>query len=472
MKFNSIEFLIFLGVTFFVLWSVKRNLKVFNILLLIISYVFYAWWDYRFLFLIIFSSLIDYTVGYWIPKSQHKKALIGISLSVNLGLLMFFKYANFFIESFQDLLHQLNLQANYQTLSIILPVGISFYTFQTLSYSLDVYKGKIKPEKNLVAFLNYVSFFPQLVAGPIERATTFLPQFSRERIYNYPQAVAGLRLLLYGFFKKMVIADNIGIQVDAVYQNYDTNNGFSLYVASALFFVQLYADFSAYTDIARGVAKLLGFELVKNFKTPLFAKSFPEFWSRWHISLTNWFRDYLFIWLAGLNKKSSLWRIISTIILFVVIGFWHGANYTFIIFGLIHGLGFIPRILSRNNKQIRKALSFLNEHKVASIFSMLGTYSILSLTAVLFRSPNITTATAIFRSITQDFGSTLNQGLLSVLPIALGILTFEWITRDKKHPFYVENLHPYVRRTLYVVMIILILLYGYFGKEPFYYFQF
>ncbi len=472
MKFNSIEFLVFLCATFFVLWNVRKNLKAFNILLLLVNYVFYAWWDLRFLLLILFSSFVDYTVGYFIPNSRHKKLLIGISLCINLGLLMFFKYVNFFIESFQDLLHQLNLEANYHTLNIILPVGISFYTFQTLSYSLDVYKGKVKPEKNIIAFLNYVSFFPQLIAGPIERATTFLPQFSKARIFNYPQAVQGLRLLLYGFFKKMVIADNLGIQIDYVYATYDTQNGFSLFFATALFFVQLYTDFSAYTDIARGVAKLLGFELVRNFKTPLFSRSIPEFWSRWHISLTNWFRDYFYLWFAGLYRKSTVWRILSSIILFVVIGFWHGANYTYIIFGFIHGISFAPRILSRHSKNLRTLFSFLKENKVASIFAMFGTYSLITISGVFFRSPNIDIAFSIYDSVFNNFGSSIHPALLKVSALAAGILAYEWITKERDHPFYVEGFHPYVRRGLYVVMTILILLYGYFGKEPFYYFQF
>jgi D-alanyl-lipoteichoic acid acyltransferase DltB (MBOAT superfamily) len=419
-----------------------------------------------------FSSVVDFTVGYYMPKTDHKKLLMGISLSINLGLLMFFKYFNFFIESTQDLFNQIGFQANLHVLQIILPVGISFYTFQTLSYSLDVYKGRVKPEQNFIAFLNYVSFFPQLVAGPIERATTFLPQFAQKKVFSYPQAVAGMRLILYGFFKKMVVADSIGLQVDAVYANSQDQNGITLFVASALFFVQLYADFSAYTDIARGVGKLLGFELVKNFKTPLYSKSIPEFWSRWHISLTNWFRDYLFIWLASLNKTSTLWRIIATLILFLVIGFWHGANYTFIVFGLVHGLGFIPRILARKNSGLRDVLNYLNTNKVASIFSMIGTYSLLSLTAVLFRSENIAKAKQIYSAIFNNFQYDVPSELLGVLPLTFVLLVFEWINKDKPHPFYMVNLQPILRRSIYVGLILTILLHGYFGKEPFYYFQF
>ena len=270
----------------------------------------------------------------------------------------------------------------------------------------------------------------------------------------------------------MVIADNLGIQIDAVYGNYESHNGFTLFFATALFFVQLYTDFSAYTDIARGVAKLLGFELVRNFKTPLFSRSVPEFWSRWHLSLTNWFRDYLFLWLAGLNKKSTLWRILSTVILFVVIGFWHGANYTFIIFGFIHGISFAPRILSRHSKKLRNLYSFLKENQIASILSMIGTYAFITYAGVFFRAPDIQIAFSIYDSMHYAFGTGIHQELLDVAPIALGILTFEWVTKSHQHPFYVDNLHPVLRKLLYVAMILTILLYGYYGKEPFYYFQF
>ncbi len=472
MKFNSIEFLLFLALAFQILWTLRKSLKAFNLVLLVFSYVFYGWWDYRFLILIAFSSLVDYTVGYYMPRSRHKKLLISLSLIINLGLLAFFKYFNFFLASAKDLFDSLGWQMNEVTLQIILPVGISFYTFQTLSYSLDVYKGKIKPETNLIAFLNYVSFFPQLVAGPIERATTFLPQFKKPKSFNYQQAVEGMRLLLYGFFKKMVIADNIGIQVDAVYGNVSAYNGITLYAATALFFVQLYTDFSAYTDIARGVAKLLGYELIRNFKTPLFAKSIPEFWSRWHISLTTWFRDYLFIGLARLNRNSTLWRITATIILFAVIGLWHGANYTFLIFGIIQGIAFIPRIMASKVKWIRKSLSYLNTHKVVSKFTMLANFLFLSFVGVFFRSEDIYMVNEIYQGIFNNFHYSIAPKLLEVSPLAIGILIFEWIFKDKSHPFHVTDFSPFWRRAIYVALVLSILLFGYFGKEPFYYFQF
>lgn len=472
MKFNSIDFLIFLAIAFFTLWGLRKSLKAYNGVLLVASYVFYGWWDYRFLFLMFFSSIVDFTVGYYIPRSSNKKALMAVSLIINLGLLMLFKYFNFFINSAQDFMELFGLQANFHVLNIILPVGISFYTFQTLSYSLDVYKEKIKPETNFIAFLNYVSFFPQLVAGPIERAARFLPQFRKEKVFNYAQAVDGMRLLLYGLFKKMVIADNIGLRVDAVYANYQDHSGPTLLLATAMFFIQLYADFSAYTDIARGVAKLLGFELMENFKTPLFSKSVPEFWSRWHISLTTWFRDYLFIWLAGLNKKSTFWRITATVILFLVIGFWHGANYTFIVFGIFHGLFFIPRILGRKNRSIRESLQFLNTHKVASVVAMLFTFLLNTMTVVLFRSENITKAGVIYSSFISKAKLPMDDYMLESIPFALVLIVFEWFMQHKSHPFQVSGFNPWVRKALYVALIVSILFLGYFGREPFYYFQF
>lgn len=472
MKFNSVEFLVFFAIAFVLIWRTSKSLKLNNWILLIASYVFYGWWDYRFLFLMFASSLVDFTVGHYIPRTQNKKLLMGISLGVNLGLLMFFKYFNFFIESVQQAFSSIGFESNIYVLQIILPVGISFYTFQTLSYSLDVYKGKIKPETDFIAFLSYVSFFPQLVAGPIERAASFLPQFKKARVFNYAQAAEGMRLFLYGFFKKMVIADNIGIRVDAIFVDPASQSSATLLTGMLLFFVQLYTDFSAYTDIARGIAKILGFELMKNFKTPLFSRSIPEFWTRWHISLTTWFRDYLFIWLAGIYRKSTLWRITSTIILFVVIGLWHGASFTFILFGLLMGSYYIPRILARKNKTIRDTLNFINSNAVMSKLAMVFTYVLLCITGVLFRSPDMSSAIIYYNAMFSNGSVSINTFTLEAIPMAVLFLTYEWNMKHKEHPFDVSGFHPWIRRTLYVCMLLAILLYGYFGKEPFYYFQF
>ncbi len=472
MKFNSVEFFIFLVIAFALLWRFSKSLKTNNIILLVASYIFYGWWDYRFLFLMFFSSLVDYLVGLYLPRVKNKKALVGLSLVVNLGLLMFFKYFNFFIASAQDLLNTVGFESEFSALNIILPVGISFYTFQTLSYSLDIYKGKLKPQTDFIAFLNYVSFFPQLVAGPIERAKVFLPQFQKVRVFSYEQTVLGMRLLLFGMFKKMVVADNIGLRVDAIYADPSNYSGFELLIGLSLFFVQLYTDFSAYTDIARGVSKMLGFELMRNFRTPLFSKSIPEFWTRWHISLTTWFRDYLFLWLAGLNKNSTTWRILATIILFLIIGFWHGADYTFIIFGILNGVYFIPRILSRKNKSIRKTLGYINSNPTMGFIAMGLNFWLLSFTGVLFRANNMEHASLYYSSLLNSPFGGAGSYFLNILPLAFGFMLFEWINKEKSHPFDLETYPTWLRRTLYVLLILSIFLFGYFGKEPFYYFQF
>lgn len=472
MRFNSVEFLLFLLTAVLVLWTLRKSLRQFNIALLVFSYVFYAWWDYRFLLLIAFSSSVDFLVGYQLPKSKRKKLLLATSLSLNLGLLAFFKYYNFFVHSAKDLGEQLGFELNDVSLNIILPVGISFYTFQTLSYSIDVYRGRIKPEKDWLAFFNYVSFFPQLVAGPIERASSFLPQFKKPKPFNYNQALVGMRLILYGYFKKMVIADNIGTQVDLVYGDSTAYNGVTHFITSFLFFVQLYTDFSAYTDIARGLGKLLGFELMRNFKTPLYAKSIPEFWSRWHISLTTWFRDYLFIPLAKVNRNSKIWRFIATIILFLLIGLWHGANYTFLVFGLIHGILFLPRIMATEFKWLRKSIAAINNNSVLGTVAMLVNIVVVSLTVILFRADNITQAIEIYSAIFTNFQWSLASSVVAVLPIAAALLIYEWFAKDQDHPFQFGALNAFWRRGLYLAMILMILLFGYFGKEPFYYFQF
>ncbi len=454
------------------LWAVRKSLRSYNVLLLALSYVFYAWWDYRFLGLILFSSLIDYLVGWYLPQSNRKKLLVGISLTLNLGLLAFFKYFNFFVGSARDFLSQLGVEANEWTLQIILPVGISFYTFQTLSYTIDVYKGKLKPEKDFIIFLNYVSFFPQLVAGPIERAPAFLPQFRVPKQFNYTQAVEGMRLLLYGLFKKIVIADNIGVAVDQVYSHVGDYNGATIYAASALFYIQLYCDFSAYTDIARGVAKLLNFELMENFKTPFYCKSVPEFWSRWHLSLTTWFRDYLYIGMASMFRSSKFWRIFSTVFLFVVIGLWHGANYTYVLFGLVHGLSFIPRLLATNYKWLRQGLAFINTDKRVTFFTWLINFLYLVLTCILFRSQDMATVKTAYGKIFNQFEFTVDPVLFSAFLPALVLVVYEWFTKEKEHPFYVVHLKPIWRRSVYVALILVTLFYGYYDKDPFYYFQF
>lgn len=474
MLFNSAEFFIFLLIVFVLYWRFKGNIKVQNVIILVSSYVFYGWWDIRFLLLIFVSSLTDYLVGIQIfnSKNWEKKLYLGLSLIINLGLLVVFKYYNFFIDSFEHITAFFGITVRLNMLHLILPVGISFYTFQTLSYSLDIYRGKIKPTKNFINFFGYVSFFPQLVAGPIERAANLLPQFEKKRTFRFENAADGMRLIIYGLFKKIVIADNLGSAVDNIFTNYEKFSGLELCLGAMYFIIQLYCDFSGYSDIAIGTAKLFGFKLMTNFKVPLFSKSIPEFWNRWHISLTTWFRDYLFIPLAKYKKNSLLWRIIATIILYIIIGFWHGANYTFLLFGLLMGIYYIPKYLSKNYTFLRKTIKFLNNNRIISPLVIFSSFFLLSFTTILFRSPNIESAFDYMSHIfVKDFFK-LGKTIYSQLPMIIAFLTFEWIMKDKKHQFDIRTFNKNLRVFLYVALILVILLFGNFGKDPFFYFQF
>lgn len=333
MVFNSTTFLIFFILFFFTYWVINNrfNIAARNLFIIISSYIFYGWWDWRFLSLIAFSTIIDFSIGYLLSKNKsdlYRKGLLIISIIVNLGLLAFFKYFNFFIESLNELLMSFSMQVNITTLKIILPVGISFYTFQTLSYTIDVYKKRLEPTTDILSFFAFVSFFPQLVAGPIERASHLLKQFQVKKLFNYDLCIAGLRLVLWGFFKKIVIADNFGILADTIFNQDASIPGVSVIAGTLFFALQIYTDFSGYSDIAIGISKMLGFDLMVNFKTPYFATSFSDFWSRWHISLSTWFRDYVYIPLGG-NRKGKLKTQLNLLITFLLSGLWHGANVTF-----------------------------------------------------------------------------------------------------------------------------------------------
>ncbi len=345
MVFNSITFLVFFVLFFFTYWWVSRkgSVKTRNAWLIIGSYIFYGWWDWRFLSLIIISSLADFGLGISIFNSRSargRKIALVASLLINLGLLGFFKYFNFFIESFARFLELFGLQPSISTLAIILPVGISFYTFQTMSYTIDIYRKKLEPTRSILQFMAFVSFFPQLVAGPIERATRFLPQFSNLKTFDYQRTVGGLRLVLWGFFKKVVIADNMGVVVNALYAQPENYPGWPMLLGAVLFAFQIYADFSGYSDIAIGLGRMLGFDLMTNFRKPYFSKSLTEFWHRWHISLSTWFRDYVYIPLGG-NRKGRFRTDLNLLVTFVLSGLWHGASFTFVIWGFVHGLSLI-----------------------------------------------------------------------------------------------------------------------------------
>ena len=336
MFFNSVEFAIFLPVVFFLYWFVTyRNIKLQNFLIVVASYFFYGWWDWRFLSLILFSTLVDYTIGLLLEKENEikkRKLLLSVSIIVNLGLLGFFKYYNFFIDNFVEVFRFFGHMIDPDRLNIVLPVGISFYTFQTMSYTIDIYREKLKPTSDFIAFAAFVSFFPQLVAGPIERAANLLPQFFKQRVFDKKTSIEGFNQMIWGLFKKIVIADNLARYVDFIFDNYDIQSGFTLILGGIYFAVQIYADFSGYSDIAIGVSKLFGFRLMTNFDFPYFSRDIAEFWRRWHISLTTWFRDYLYIPLGG--SRVGKWAVFRNVmIIFLVSGFWHGANWTLLLGG-------------------------------------------------------------------------------------------------------------------------------------------
>ena len=408
MFFNSINFAIFFPIVFIIYWSLKNKPLIYqNIFILISSYIFYAWWDWRFLSLIVLSTIVDYFVGIKMSNSnsnQKKKNYLLFSIFINIGLLFVFKYFNFFISSFEQVIHSVGLPFNTKTLNIILPVGISFYTFQTLSYSIDIYKGKIKHTNDFISFAGFVSFFPQLVAGPIERASRLLPQFLHKRTFNYEVAITGLSLICYGFFKKIVIADRLAIYVNNVFGNIDNANTISLLLAIIFFSFQIYADFSGYSLIARGTAKLLGFNLIINFNKPYIAENIQDFWKRWHISLSTWFRDYVYIPLGG--NKVLKWRwYYNILITFLISGIWHGANWTFLIWGLIHGLYliFYMEIKQRN---------ILQDNMIASIktLNIFIVYTCVTFAWIFFRANNIDHAIEyIIKIFAFDFSFNLVQ---------------------------------------------------------------
>lgn len=476
MIFTSLTFVIFYFLFFFVYWGLRKNIKLQVSFLLFSSYVFYGWWDYRFLSLLFFSSYVDYLVGkllYLQTNLRKRKLLLAVSLVLNLGLLFIFKYYNFFVDSFSVLLDSLSIRHSKPTLNWILPVGISFYTFQTLSYTVDIYKKKLNPTNNLIEFLSFVSFFPQLVAGPVERASKLLPQISKPKEFNYTQALDGARLIVLGFFKKIVLADLLALRVNQMFANPESLSSTEVLLSGIFFYLQLYLDFSAYTDIARGIAKTLNMELMENFKFPLFSKGIPEVWSKWHISLTTWFRDYIFLPMVKLNFSSIGWRILCTILLFTLIGFWHGANWTFILFGFFMGLSFIPNHLSKQFPVLEKTIKFLHKNFIARKFAVIFVFIYSASLTIFFRSSDVSNAFYMFRKIFA-FEDVLRVDMfyLKILPCILGFIIYEYIMRDKESNVDVNAMSIYLTRPIYACMIIAILLFGNYADAPFYYFQF
>lgn len=459
MIFNSVEFLIFLPIVFLLWWKFFRTRQAQNIFIIFASYVFYGWWDVRFLALIFITSICSYASGLLIERNQrHAKAWMIGNISINLLILAFFKYYNFFIENFQVLLSEVGMHADFPTLKIILPVGISFYTFQALSYTIDVYKGKIGATRDIFAFMAYISFFPQLVAGPIERATNLLPQFLRERRFDYGIAVDGCRQMLWGFFKKIVIADNCATVVDVVFNN-AAEAGFGYLLLGAVFFsFQIYGDFSGYSSIAIGCAKLFGIHLKPNFLTPYFSRDCAEFWRRWHISLNKWFVDYVYIPLGGSRVSRSL-IVRNIFVIFLLSGLWHGANWTYISWGAYHAFLFLPLILSGKNRKYipRSDDRDLRLPTLRETLQILSTFLLVTLGWILFRAKTLTDAIDyLYGIISIRTGGTLHihfreyKFLVFMIPI---MLIVEWINRNGESDFYRLPSGKYLRFLIYMLLV-------------------
>jgi len=478
MLFNSIDFAIFLPVVFLLYWLLaQRNLRMQNLLIVVASYVFYGWWDYRFLSLILISTAVDYAVGIALSRNtgaKRRKLLVGISILVNLGLLGFCKYWNFFAYNFIEAFTFFGGDISIGSLNIILPVGISFYTFQTMSYTLDVYRRQLEPTRDFIAFSAYVSFFPQLVAGPIERGTHLLPQFFKKRSFEYANAADGLRQILWGLFKKVVIADNCAVMADRIFNHSGEYSGITLMAGAVFFAFQIYGDFSGYSDIAIGTARLFGFRLMQNFATPYFSRNMAEFWRRWHISLTTWFRDYLYIPLGG-SRNGIRMSIRNIVIVFLVSGLWHGANWTFVIWGLLNALYFIPLLLTHRNRRYLDTVA--QNHRLPSLRelgAMLSTFALTVFAWIFFRAESLPHALAYLRGIAAGPWLSIPKawnGMTAAL--ILMFLVVEWIGRQESYA--IEGIgsirRSWVRQLLYATIAFALFWFG--GKQQaFIYFQF
>lgn len=481
MLFNSINYALFLPLVFLFYWFVTyKSLKLQNLLLLASSYFFYGFWDWRFLFLLLFSTVLDYFTGIKMAdaKSQiAKKSWFWLSISVNLGFLAVFKYYNFFTESFVNALSHFGLTVAPWTLNLILPVGISFYTFHGLSYVIDIYKGRIHAEKDFVAYSVFVSFFPLLIAGPIERATHLLPQIKKERVFDYNLAVEGLKQILWGLVKKVVIADQCAVMANLTFNNPEQYSGSTLLLGAVFFAFQIYGDFSGYSDIALGTAKLFGIQLLNNFAFPYFSRDIAEFWRRWHISLSSWFRDYLYIPLGG-SKVGIGMKIRNTLLIFLISGFWHGANWTFLVWGLLNALYILPSILFKTN---RNHLDIVAKGKtvpsIKELISMLLTFGLTVFAWIFFRASSLTHALEMIRKI---FSSSFfqipefhNDMTKPTIVLVLLFMTLEWLGREQAFAISKLGLKlpKLLRWTLYYILIIAVLCYS-GSEQQFIYFQF
>lgn len=491
MLFNSLEFLVFLPIVFVLYWFVFQKREWQNLLIVIASYVFYGWWDWRFLFLIAFTSVCSYYSGLLIEYyrgreneeggKRRQRLVCAANLILNFLILGVFKYYNFFADSLAQLVWSLfHYQLDWVTLNVILPVGISFYTFQALSYTIDVYRKDVPVTKNIIEFCAFISFFPQLVAGPIERAKNLLPQFQRDRHFDYVQAVDGCRQMLWGFFKKVVIADSCASDLNPLWDSYADYSGVSLWLLALLFTFQIYCDFSGYSDIAIGCSRLFGIRLLSNFNYPYLSRSIPEFWRRWHISLMTWFRDYVYIPLGG--SRCAQWKVIrNTFIVFGVSGLWHGANWTFVVWGLYHGtLIVLYKLLHVNTKDKDILAAGRRLPSLKELSRVVVTFGLAVVGWVIFRAENISQAwdfvSRMFLTAFDDFHPRL--GSISTFMAILLLMIVEYLQRDKVHVLQFSSgnrlfRYAVARWTVYLAMLVAIF-YFYFNtvSQEFIYFQF
>ena len=483
MIFNSFTFFIFFSVFFLLYWFVfNKNLKLQNLILLIGSYVFYAWWDWRFLSILIASSAINFFLGIYIEKTtnpRYKKIFRWLGLLQGIGGLVLFKYFNFFINSFQEVFATLDININIQTFNILIPLGLSYYTFKTISYLLDIDKGKIKATTDWVSFFTYVSFFPCLLAGPIDKARTFIPQLEKKREFNYDRAVDGLRQILWGLFKKVVIADNCATITDGFFTYYQYLPASSLFLGGFFYTFQIYADFSGYSDMAIGLSRMLGFNVTKNFDFPFFSQNIAEFWRKWHISLTAWLTEYVFTPLSiAFRNLGKAGLILAIIINFTICGIWHGANWTYVLFGFLHGCYFIPLILRGTMNKKKKIAKGTFLPSFVEVVNALTTFTLVMLTFIVFRAENISEA---FRYYKRLFSLSLftfpkvptenSQAVLALFFIFLMLLV-EWFKREKDHGLQLEIKRPIYRWSIYAGIVFLIGIFMQTSETPFIYFNF
>ncbi|MBG6133668.1 D-alanyl-lipoteichoic acid acyltransferase DltB (MBOAT superfamily) [Aquimarina sp. EL_43] len=481
MVFNSLDFVVFIIPVFLLYWLVFNRSKVYqNIFLLGASLFFYTWADWRFLALLIGSTLINYYLGLKIfrtPEDRKKSIFLYIGLVFNVGLLLYFKYFNFFYEGFYEILNAFGSESTYNSLVILLPLGISFFTFQTLGYLIDVYNEEIEPSENLLEFSVFVTFFPKILSGPIERASSLIPQIQEKRVISYEVSVDGLRQILWGLFAKIVVAENCALIANPIFNNYENESGSTLLLGTFFYAIQLYADFSGYSNMAIGVSKLFGIQLMRNFSTPFFSTNISDFWRKWHMSLTTWMMDYVFTPLSfTLRRHQKKGLIISIITTFVLVGFWHGANWTFVVYGLLHGIYFVPLVFSgkMNTSEIVAKGKMLPS--VKEIIKMILLFVLIMLTDVFFRVESVSVGfeylQGVFSLSIIDLPSVLFTSTTLITIALIGFfMLIEWINREKKHDFEIGNYNIYLRWISYISIFVLILIFGK-SAETFIYFQF